>query len=204
VLFRSLIISAITLLGVGLLFKHKRAVLWLLVIWMAPVYLLFGPQENWEEVKMTFMLLAWPPIGVFVAAGTAGFLDKLQLKRRLIQVGVIAVLLLGGVQLAGAVHVPQDTRWYVRFPNADKAKNPAAQEGLTEEQRNDWVYFQSYETSAEIERERAKLTASLPWPARYLPLNWDFGREWDEMKEEAYRKELTVLEIWGYIYGTRR
>ena len=92
----------------------------------------------------------------------------------------------------------------MRFPNADKAKNPAAQEGLSEEQRNDWVYFQSYETSAEIERERGKLTASLPWPARYLPLNWDFAREWDEMKEEAYRKELTVLEIWGYIYGTRR
>jgi len=199
-----LILSAISLLGVGMLFKEKRSMLWLLVIWMAPVYLLFGPQENWEEVKMTFMLLAWPPIGVFVAAGVAALMDRLQFKRRLVTVGVLAALLFGGVQLVGAVDAPQDERWYVRFPNADKNKNPAAQEGLSEDQRNDWVYFQSYENAEEIARERKKLTQGWPWPAQYLPLNWDFGREWNEMSKEAYEKDLTVLEIWGYIYGTRR
>ncbi|HIA03721.1 MAG TPA: hypothetical protein EYN66_17745 [Myxococcales bacterium] len=199
-----LVVSALALLGAGLLFTHRRSMFWLMFAWMAPVYLLFGPQENWEEVKMTFMLLAWPPIGVFVAAGVAPFTGRIQLKRRLITLGFLVVALFGGVQLVGAVDAPQDERWYVRFPNADKNKNPAAQEGLAEEERNDWVYFQSYENSEEIARERAKLTAAWPWPARYLPLNWEFGREWDEMCDEASRKELTVLEIWGYIYGTRR
>jgi hypothetical protein len=166
---------------------------------MAPVYLLFGPQENWEEVKMTFMLLAWPPIGVFAAAGGLPWLDPSS-RRRAIQTTVgLAVLVMVGVKLLGTVHAPQDERWYIRFPKAAET-DPGAQPGLAEAQRNDWTYFQSYETEEEIARERHKLTRALPWPARYLPLEWDFSREWGEMVQESGTRELRILEIWGYIY----
>ena len=199
-----LLIVAVALYGVGHLWRVRRDVLLFCVIMMAPVYILFGPQENWEEVKMTFMLLAWPPIGLFVAAGVAGMRSAPDRKRAFAVAGALVVATFITVKLLGMVHAPQDMRWYVRFPNADIEKNPAAQHGLDETERNDWVYFQSFESEAEIEKERAKLSAGLPWPALYLPLQWDFGREWAEMKDEVGKRELVVLEIWGYIYGTRR
>jgi hypothetical protein len=199
------LLSGLMLYGIGVLFKTRRPILIFLLAMMAPVYVLFGPQENWEEVKMTFMLLAWPPLGIFIAAGASGLAPKAPGfgKRAGIALG-LALLVFVSVKALGSVEVPQDERWYVRFPNGDKTKNPAAQEGLAETERNDWVYFQSYETESEIARERGKLTAGLPWPAQYLPLDWDFGREWTEMNDEVGKRELVVLEIWGYIYGTRK
>jgi hypothetical protein len=199
-----LVICALLLNGTWVLWRKHRAVLIMLVVWMAPVYVLFGPQENWEEVKMTFMLLAWPPLGLFIAAGLTPFADTLALKTNLVRVAALAVVVFAVVAGLSSVHAPQDERWYVRFPNADKAKNPAAQEGLAETARNEWTYFQSYETEAEIARERDKLSTVWPWPATYLPVTWDFGREWIEMKDEAGKEELVVLEIWGYIYGASR
>ena len=198
--------STLVLGGVWTLWKARRRLAVMLILWMLPVYVLFGPQENWEEVKMTFMLLAWPPLALFLAVGLSwsaeviaehGWRRRIRLVTLMLAVGV-------GVAALGSVHVPQDERWYVRFPNADRAKNPAAQEGLAEGERNDWTYFQSYETSEEIARERAKLSAAAFFPAVYLPLRWDFAREWTEMRSEVGNRELQVLEIWGYIYGSRR
>tara|TARA_Y100001968_G_scaffold155462_1_gene142014 strand:- start:1263 stop:2846 length:1584 start_codon:yes stop_codon:yes gene_type:complete len=198
--------TALVLGGAWRLWLERRPLTLLLVLWMLPVYLLFGPQENWEEVKMTFMLLAWPPLFLFLARGLSwasqviaapGWRARLRL--------LMLVLLVGlGVAAMASVEVPQDERWYVRFPNADRQQNPAAQEGLAEGERNDWKYFQSYETEAEIARERAKLGAAALFPASYLPLDWDFRREAEEIGAELGERELRVLEIWGYIYGSRR
>lgn len=213
---------AVCLYGFAALRTHQRDVSWLLVLWAAPVYLLFGPQENWEEVKMTFMLLAWPPLGVCFAAGLLALWggdwamvsgepnpaereSRYEGRRiRLTTLVALSFLVWSGLYLAKKVDVPQDKRWYVRFPNADPARNPDALAGLPEAQRNGWQYFQSYETDEEIARERAKLTAGWPWPAPTLPLSWEPGREWTEMRAEAGQRQLRVLDIWGYIYGTRR
>jgi len=198
--------SALVLAGLGVLWRQRRTTALLLLLWMLPVYVLFGPQENWEEVKMTFMLLAWPPLALFGALGLHWLVDALMTRQRR-HLGVAVALLVAvglGVKGLSAVHVPQDMRWYERFPNADRAKNPAAQEGLAATERNDWQYFQSFETEAEIARERSKLSAALPWPALYLPLQWDFARELREMSGEVGSEKLEVLEIWGYIYGSRR
>ncbi len=197
--------SALVLAGLGVLWKERRSLALMLLLWMLPVYVLFGPQENWEEVKMTFMLLAWPPLALFLALGLR-WSSEVLLRGWRPRLQLVALVLAVGLGVAGlaSVHVPQDERWYVRFPNADLDKNPAAQEGLAEGERNDWTYFQSYETEAEIQRERAKLSEAALFPAIYLPLNWDFSREWSEMRGEVGERELEVLEIWGYIYGSRR
>ena len=197
--------TALVLGGLGALWKQRRSLAVMLVLWMLPVYVLFGPQENWEEVKMTFMLLAWPPLALLLALGLRWSAELLMRGWRPCLHFVALVLAVGvGVAALSSVHVPQDERWYVRFPNADLDKNPAAQEGLAESERNDWQYFQSYETEAEIERERAKLSAAALFPAVYLPLQWDFSREWREIQGEVGERKLEVLEIWGYIYGSRR
>ncbi len=198
-----LVFGAAGLLGLGLLARRSWRSALTLVVWSAPVYALFGPQENWEEVKMTFMLLAWPPVFIVIAAGLEG-LSLPTLRRRMPALAGLAVVLFLLVKGLGAIHVPVDPRWKVRFPNSDPDKNPNVQVGLLPEERNDWVYFQSMETEAEIAYERGKLSAALPWPASYNPTDLDHGREWAEMGTELGSRDLTVLEIWGYIYGTRR
>jgi hypothetical protein len=203
-------LGALALTGAVSLWRSDRRTLALCVLWSLPVYVLFGPQENWEEVKMTFMLLAWPPIGVLLSAGITAFqrpaagAPERGRGRTLVTFAVSVALLFALVKGLGAVEVPADDRWYVRFPNANAATNPDVQVGLAVSERNDWVYFQSVETEGEVARERRKLSAAWPWPAEYLPLGWDFGRELTEMATELDHKDLTVLEIWGYIYGTRR
>ena len=199
-----LVLSAMILLGVWSLWRDRRPLALFFLLWMAPVYVLFGPQENWEEVKMTFMLLAYAPLAPFLAAGAVAAWDGFESKRMVAVFGGLCVFVFLSVKLIGMIEVPQDTRWYERFPNADLEKNPSAQEGLAELERNDHTYFQSYETEAEIARERAKLTAGWPWPAQYLPSQMDISREWWEMRMEAGKRELRVTEIWGYIYGLRK
>ncbi len=198
-------LSALSLIGLVWLGKHKRTIAVTSVLWSTPVYLLFGPQENWEEVKMTFMLLAWAPIPLLLSAGfTWATSTKWTLPRKVLVWAAVVLTVVVFIRALGAIDVPQDARWYHRFPKADKTLNSEARAGLDESERNDWTYFQSYETPEEITRERNKLTATLPWPAQYLPLSWDAVREWSEMQEEYGKRELVVLEIWGYIYGSRK
>ena len=200
----------LALWGAVVVARRKLSLLVVLLSWSLPVYALFGPQENWEEVKMTFMLLAWPPLAPLFAIGLADVLpgDAAKTPRtsgfRWIPLVACTALAFGGVQALATVQAPQDMRWYVRFPNADKAKNPGAQEGLAEVDRNEWRYFQSYETEGEIAQQRAKLSAGWPWPSRYLPVRFELSAAWERMVSEAGRRHLEVLEIWGYIYGTRR
>lgn len=194
---------ALAIVGAVRLVRSHRLLLAVLVVWALPVYALFGPQENWEEVKMTFMLLAWPPLAPLFAVGFADLASR-PTGLRLGPAVAVTVAVMLAVNLLAAVHAPADQRWYVRFPNADKTKNPGAQRGLDPAERNEWRYFQSYETEEEIARERQKLGAALPWPAPYLPVSFAPRKALATMVWEADNRDLAVLEIWGYIYGTRR
>ena len=194
----------LALLGAAHLWRTSRRVFVTLLLWSLPVYALFGPQENWEEVKMTFMLLAWPPLGLALAAGVVALVSRETRRWAVTALALAGLVVFAGVKGLGAVEAPADPRWTVRFPNSNPALHADAQIGLAESERSDWVYFQSVETPAELEEQRDKLSAGWPWPARYLPLDWDLGRELSEMRGEIGRRDLTVLEIWGYIYGTRR
>ena len=197
--------GALLLVGLAALWlRGRRWYAAFLVAWMLPVYLLFGPQENWEEVKMTFMLLAWPPLVPLAAAGMHALWASRADVGGWAALGATSLALLLFVKAAGTVDAPADERWYVRFPNASLATNPGAQEGLDEGDRNDWIYFQSYETPAEIAHERAKLSAGWPWPAQYLPVDVGPAKAAALLGPMAGERELTVLEIWGYIYGSRR
>ena len=194
--------GAFVLLGLVRLGAARPRLGLFLVVWMVPVYLLFGPQENWEEVKMTFMLLAWPPLVPLLAVGLASVSHRPWSPRVLAGLMAAVIALMGLGRLLASVEVPEDQRWYVRFPKADP-EHPGAQAGLSEQERSDWIYFQSFETPAEIERERDKLRSIWPWPGSYLPIVVDPGQAWTEIRDESGQRTLEVLEVWGYIYGSR-
>ena len=190
---------ALTILGFGLLWRSHGHVSRFLLFWMLPVYVLFGPQENWEEVKMTFMLLAYPPLGVAFAAGVYGCFQRGQLRRRLVALAVIALAVFAGIRWVGTVEAPVDERWYQRFPNA-APENPSSLAGLDPADRNDHIYFERHESSEEIAQERAKLTAGYPWPMPYLPSRFHWDRSKDLIEGEWGQRSLRIEEIWDHIY----
>ncbi|MEE2829973.1 MAG: hypothetical protein VX498_12355 [Myxococcota bacterium] len=198
------VFCAVILWGLARLLRSHRLVAGFCVAWMLPVYLLFGPQENWEEVKMTFMLLAWPPLVPLFACGLEGLTAPSTRRPQLVLLLGATLLLMAAGWGLGSLEFPEDERWYLRFPKADRDAQPPAQAGLAQDDRNDWVYFQSYETAAEIARERSKLRSVRPWPDRYLPVRLDPSASWTDMRQELGQRNLEVLEIWGYIYGSRR
>lgn len=192
------VLAALAPFGIAWLLRHRRFVAVALLYWYLIVYLLFMFQENWEELKQTFMALHLFPLAVFVAAGARWVADEWRSVRRWAAVAGVAGLLAGAVFAARLVRVPADERWYVRFPHA--AVNESGLGELPEERRKDWHYFYTAEVPSEVERERLHLGTPAPWPALYRPVHWPDASVLRTMAAEPHQKELRTLAIWSYIY----
>ena len=208
--------AALVAIGWLQLWQRARATAWLSLGIAGPLYLLFGPQENWEEVKMTFLLLALPAVALPLAQGLAWAADVattaqlgprrlLAVQGRLLGLSIaVAATLGGGLVALQQWQVPVDRRWYARFPNADPAQNPTAAAQLTESERGDWTFFQRADHPDELERERHKLTTLRLLPTQYLPVRWQWQQAMEQTVVEMGARRWRVLDIWGYIYGVRR
>ena len=191
-------LAALGLLGVPALLRRHPFEAKALGFWYLIVYALFMCQENWEELKQTFMALHLFPLVVFVAAGARALTDHARERRQWLVWGALCVLLAAGVVGAGRLRVPVDARWYQRFPHADR--NESGLTELPDERRMDWHFFYTREAPAEIERQRARLTSPSLWPAMYLPLVTPTPGILGRMAAEPSTRELRTLAIWSYIY----
>jgi len=162
------------------------------------VAVLFVFQENWEELKQTFMALHLFPLAAFLAAGLAWLLAERRSWRPWVAVvagaGLLTALLLGLRQL----DIPADERWYVRFPHA--GSNDAGLDELPVALRKDWHFFYTHETEHEIDVERVFMTRPNPLPELYRPLHLPDGDDWRKLAAEPFTKELRTLAVWSYIY----
>ena len=193
-----LVLSAAGLIGVWTLSRRRAAVWALLMYWYGIVALLFAFQENWEELKQTFMALQLFPLVAFVAAGLRWLADR---RREITAWAVLAslsLLLAAGLLAARQWQVEPDLRWYERFPPA--AANESGLDELPPELRKDWHYFYTRETPAEVERERLHMTRVRPWPVLYRPPHVPDRDDLRRMAGEPAQRELRTLAIWSYIY----
>jgi hypothetical protein len=162
------------------------------------VHLLFAPQENWEELKQTFLGLHLFPLVAFLAFG----LDWLRRHARevrawLLPAGLALALGAGVVALRG-LDVPVDERWYVRFPHA--ARNATGLDGLPQHLRKDWQFFHTRETPAELAVERANLTRVCALPCLTRPVHVPGPDVFARVAAEPSTSTLTTLAYWSYIY----
>ncbi|MCL4234471.1 MAG: hypothetical protein KJ042_08135 [Deltaproteobacteria bacterium] len=164
--------------------------LWI-VCWLG----LFLFQENWEEPKNTFGVLAIVPLGVFAAAGLGVIVAGRRDARRWIAlVGCVAAIEII-VASARFVQAPVDERWYLRFP---KAKTEAQTIGcLDDRSRREWMFFHTDECASELDEQRRKLTRPALLPRPYYPLVWNES----DLGETLGARRPRVFDIWDKIYG---
>jgi hypothetical protein len=193
-----LLLAPLALIGVVQLLRSQPVRGAMLLYWYVIYALLFAFQENWEELKQTFMALHLFPLAVFLAFGIRWLIDGLRSWKRLAiwgcGVGVFAATLLG---LRG-LEVPADDRWYVRFPHA--GNNDAALDGLPVELRKDWQFFYTRETQAEIATERAWMTRLCWLPSIYRAPHMPDRDDLAAMIQEPFEREHRTLAVWSYIY----
>jgi len=180
--------------------KNVSPVYLSMVTWAVSIYLLFAFQENWEEVKQSFMVAGFLPLCFFMISGVKEiFKTRENLVRRLAVVFFIGVVTFGSVKLTALLDFPADQRWYARFPHA--GENESHLDGLPENRRNDWEFFHTRETAEEIRAEKSKLTSGNLFPARYLPCDLRLGIPLTTLDREVNTRELKTLATWEYIYG---
>jgi len=194
-----LLLAGAAAVGAVSLVRRRRFEGICLLAWYAIVALLFAPQENWEELKQTFMALHLLPLAAFVAAGLAFVAEAAHDWQRYVPPLAAAGALAAGVVAARAVDAPADERWYERFPHA--ARNDAGLAGLPEERRKDWHFFYTRETPGEVAAERDRMTMPSLLPAMYRPMHRPDAGTLARMASEPWRKDLKTLAVWSYIYG---
>lgn len=190
------LLSAAALIGGWLSLKtaEGRA----LFAWYMLVYLLFAFQENWEELKQTFMALHLLPLFAFVAMGLRYMAAGIRDIRRWSILGAASIVVVIVVMSARLLDVQADERWYERFPHA--AANQSGLGELPEELRKDWHFFYTRETPEEVERERANLTRLSIFPQMYRPIYFPDDSVFSKIMNEPSTRELRTLAIWSYIY----
>ena len=188
------------LAGVGALVLLRRRPLEgaALLFWYGIVALLFAFQENWEELKQTFMALHLFPLVAFTGQGVVWLAEGWRRPGRWL--GVVAGGLALALVLVGLrrLEFPVDERWYVRFPHA--ATNDAGLDALPPELRKSWQFFYTHETQAEIARERAHMTRISLFPLLYRPIQAPRPGLLARLVDETRRRDLTTLAVWSYIY----
>jgi len=192
------VLASAAFIGIGALLAHRRFEALALLYWYVIVALLFLFQENWEELKQTFMALHLFPVAAFVAAGLAWLVERPGDGRRWGGFAAVAVALVVALLVLRGQHYDVDERWYERFPHA--AANDSGLAELPDHLRKDWQFFYTRETEAEIAREHRRLTTPLPWPAFYRRPHVPDGDDLDQLLAEPATRSWRTLAIWSYIY----
>jgi hypothetical protein len=193
-----IVLGGAAMIGVVWLLERRRFEAVALLYWYGIVALLFLFQENWEELKQTFMALHLFPVAAFVSAGVAWLLAGWRDWRRWGVLAATLLFLVGSVLALRSHRYEVDERWYERFPHA--AANDSGLPGLPDHLRKDWQFFYTRETEAEIEREHRRLTTPLPWPALYRRPHVPDGAVLARIWHEPSRRRHSTLAIWSYIY----
>jgi len=195
------ILSACVPLGLWALWCRNRRQALFLLAWALPVFLLFAFQENWEEVKMTFILLLFAPLVLFMAEGL-GILCYGELRKSAaVVLTALTICIVGLTRLATTLDLPEDERWYVRFPKAVHSESGLAR--LPVEKRNDWEFFHTREGPGELADEKRRMASGNLLPSLYLPLALDPLAAARAVVEEAGNYKVRLLDTWRLIYGQK-
>ena len=192
-----LVLFSLMFFGIFYFTKQDKKVSLFLLMWLVILFLLLAPQENWDEFKMTYILLMFPAIAIFITKGIELLIYKISFKK-ILALMITAMLLVLSIGIISNLSFPADGRWYKRFPHA-------AQENqinyLNDSQRMSWEFFHTAENYDEVEYQKTRITRMSLLPSFYIKRHGDFFDSAIKIPKEIGRKELTAVAIWEYVYG---
>lgn len=192
---------ALALVGAALLARRDRRLAALTWRWVGLFWLFLAFQENWEELKMSTVLLMFVPWGLWIGIALDELATRASPRARgaAIATAALSIAFLALPHLAGGVRLPADARWYERFPHA--ARNESGLTELPDDERLTWKFFYTREQSSEVARNRRVLTSIWPWPMPYVPRPPGPATTLAGLKEEWDARSLRIFEVWRRIYG---
>lgn len=190
---------ALALVGAVRIARRQPRLALLTWTWIGLFWLFLAFQENWEELKMSTVLLMFVPWGIWIGVAIQAFTEVRERTSVATAVGVLALALLVLPRLAGSIDLPADPRWYERFPHA--ARNESGLAELPDDERLTWKLFYTREQPAEVARNRALLTSIWPWPMPYVPRPAGASPTLARLRSEWGERSLRIFEVWRRIYG---
>jgi len=190
---------ALAVVGAALVVRRHPRLAALTWMWVGLFWLFLAFQENWEELKMSTVLLMFVPWGMWIGIALEGIAAWRREPRARAAAGAtlaLSVAFLALPRVARAVELPPDPRWYERFPHA--ARNESGLAELPDDERLTWKLFYTREQSPEIARNRELLTSIWPWPMPYVPRPAGAA---PPIESEWGAKSLRIFEVWRRIYG---
>lgn len=191
-----LIIFALFFLGISQLYSYDKKVFWFILLFLIPFFSFLLFQENWEDVKTTFILLLFPPISLVISFGLGRFYEYKDWKNMLNLVGklvIIILLLTLFMKVAYTLEFEKDARWFERFPRASEGLIFPAFE--SDNMRDEWWFFHTDETSEEIDIQRARLATPNIFP------DYKGVKLGQVSNKEMSPEEIEFVDVWRYIYG---
>ncbi len=115
--FIGLAAAAISLLGAVALFKQNKIRFAILILILAPVYIVLAAQRDWIEAdKFRIFLMAFAPVILFFGVGAASIFDKSKMRFNLIALPMALVLVFGSSLLLKTIRGKADDGLYERKP----------------------------------------------------------------------------------------
>ncbi|PLW79419.1 hypothetical protein C0585_07775 [Candidatus Woesearchaeota archaeon] len=186
-----LLFLPLILFGIKKLYSKDKKLLFFLLIFTIPYFLFLSVQENWEDVKSTFILLIYTPLIILMTAGIYE-LKKLD-KKKIITFSVILIFSLIFLQIISNINFEKDDRWYERFPKAGSIEEFNYEDPLM---RDEWQYFHTDESIQEIETQKNILTYPNFLPQYNILSLPNLNNIYNELNNE----KLVLNEVWDHIY----
>jgi len=195
-----LLLSSLAIIGIYYLTKQKKNIGLLMLFLLFPFLFFLLFQENWEELKSSFLILLLPALSIFIIAGIAAIKNRLNknIIKPVIAFTTIIIILIASVTFISSLNFEKDQRWYERFPHS--LTNEINLNTLPEGSRLDWQFFYTDETKEEYQNQKQKYISPGIFPKLYNPISIK-RFSFEKFKNNINKKQLTTLEVWNYIYG---
>ena len=186
---------ALLLFGIFKIYKHKRSLFMLFILFSVPFYLFIIFQENWEDVKTTFILLLFNPLIIFITGGLLYFvLNRKTFFLKMIKFIFVIILITLALKIISNLEFEKDSRWFERFPEAKENNLPVVFKDPY--MRDEWQFFHTDETFQEITKQKKLLILSNVFPSYILR----FDTKSIEHELLSPKDNLTLVDVWKYIY----
>jgi len=185
-----IVISLLIFSGIAYLYKTRKNKCLFLLLWFLPIYMFFSVQENWSELKMTFLLLFLSPLVIFATYGLEWIMDRRYAAKDILRISSYALLLIFAIKLIFYAEFDADPRWYLRFP---RILGSGEISFIGDDLRT------KAEDADELLGQKKDLTKANIFPSIRIH-SIDMTEALKKAAKEFQQKDISVVDFWKYIY----